>query len=41
MAIKMISKIYDVESFRLKIDLQMNQFIDMAVQGYGWIAAMA
>lgn len=30
---------YDVDSFRSKIDLLMNHFIDMAVQGYGWIAA--
>lgn len=32
---------YDVDSFRSKIDLLMNHFIDMAVQGYGWIAAAA
>lgn len=32
---------YDVASFRSKIDLLMNHFIDMAVQGYGWIAATA
>ena len=30
---------YDADSFRSKIDLLMNHFIDMAVQGYGWIAA--
>lgn len=30
---------YDAVSFRSKIDLLMNHFIDMAVQGYGWIAA--
>ena len=32
---------YDATSFRSKIDLLMNHFIDMAVQGYGWIAAVA
>jgi len=32
---------YDVESFRSKIDLLMNHFIDMAVQGYGWIGTAA
>ena len=31
---------YDVDSFRSKIDLLMNHFIDMAVQGYGWIAPL-
>lgn len=30
---------YDADSFHSKIDLLMNHFIDMAVQGYGWIAA--
>lgn len=30
---------YDAESFRSKITLLMNHFVDMAVQGYGWIAA--
>jgi type I restriction enzyme R subunit len=30
---------YDKESFNSKIDLLMNHFVDMAVQGYGWIAA--
>lgn len=30
---------YDKTSFRSKIDLLMNHFIDMAVQGYGWIGA--
>lgn len=29
---------YDSDSFRSKIDLLLNHFIDMAVQGYGWIA---
>ena len=28
---------YDKASFRSKIDLLMNHFVDMAVQGYGWI----
>lgn len=32
---------YDVDSFRSKIDLLMNHFIDMAVQRYCWIAAAA
>lgn len=32
---------YDVDSFRSKIDLLMNHFIDMAVQGYGWIGEVA
>ena len=30
---------YDKESFQSKIALLMNHFIDMAIQGYGWIAA--
>ena len=30
---------YDKESFQSKITLLLNHFIDMAVQGYGWIAA--
>jgi type I restriction enzyme R subunit len=28
---------YDKESFQSKINLLMNHFVDMAVQGYGWI----
>lgn len=32
---------YDAESFRSKIDLLMNHFVDMAVQGYGWISSVA
>ena len=32
---------YDKESFQSKIDLLMNHFVDMAVQGYGWIGAVA
>ena len=32
---------YDAESFRAKIDLLMNHFVDMAVQGYGWIGDAA
>lgn len=28
---------YDKASFQSKIDLLMNHFVDMAVQGYGWI----
>lgn len=30
---------YDKTSFKSKIALLMNHFIDMAVQGYGWIGA--
>lgn len=30
---------YDRESFQSKTELLLNHFIDMAVQGYGWIAA--
>ena len=30
---------YDKESFESKISLLLNHFIDMAIQGYGWIAA--
>ncbi len=30
---------YDQEAFEAKINLLLNHFIDMAVQGYGWIAA--
>lgn len=30
---------YDADSFAAKINLLMNHFVDMAVQGYGWIAA--
>ncbi|MBR5895197.1 MAG: hypothetical protein IKZ13_06620 [Akkermansia sp.] len=30
---------YDVPSFESKIRLLLNHFIDMAIQGYGWIAA--
>ena len=32
---------YDKDSFHAKIDLLMNHFVDMAVQGYGWIANAA
>ena len=28
---------YDTESFRSKIDSLMNHFVNMVVQGYGWI----
>lgn len=30
---------YDKESFEAKTSLLLNHFIDMAIQGYGWIAA--
>ncbi|MBR1373353.1 DUF3387 domain-containing protein, partial [bacterium] len=32
---------YDKASFQSKIDLLMNHFVDMAVQGYGWIGTVA
>lgn len=32
---------YDVDSFKSKTDLLLNHFIDMAVQGYGWISKVA
>ena len=32
---------YDKEVFIVKIDLLLNHFIDMAVQGYGWIGSVA
>lgn len=28
---------YDKESFNAKTDLLLNHFIDMGIQGYGWI----
>ncbi|MBR5861731.1 MAG: type I restriction endonuclease subunit R [Bacteroidales bacterium] len=30
---------YDKEAFDAKINLLLNHFIDMAIQGYGWVAA--
>ena len=32
---------YDKEVFSVKIDLLLNHFIDMAVQGYGWVGSAA
>ena len=32
---------YDKESFQSKITLLLNHFIDMAIQGYGWIGKSA
>ena len=32
---------YDKVSFNSKVDLLINHFVDMAVQGYGWIGAVA
>ncbi len=32
---------YDAVSFKAKINLLMNHFVDMAVQGYGWIGSVA
>ena len=36
-----LPSVYDVASFRSKAELLLNHFIDMAVQGYGWIAQAA
>ena len=30
---------YDKATFTAKIDLLLTHFVDMAVQGYGWVAA--
>lgn len=30
---------YDKDSFEAKTNLLLNHFIDMAIQGYGWIVA--
>ena len=32
---------YDKVSFNSKVDLLINHFVDMAVQGYGWIGSVA
>ena len=32
---------YDKESFQAKIMLLLNHFMDMAIQGYGWISDVA
>lgn len=32
---------YDASSFKLKTEILLNHFIDMAVQGYGWIGNVA
>ena len=32
---------YDKDSFRSKAELLLNHFIDMAVQGYGWVSQAA
>lgn len=29
---------YDKDSFNSKTNLRLNHFMDMSVQGYGWIA---
>lgn len=31
---------YDKAEFDFKVSLLMNYFVDMAVQGYGWIGSM-
>ena len=36
-----LPSVYDVASFRSKAELLLNHFIDMAVQGYGWISRAA
>lgn len=36
-----IPESYGKDSFQSKIALLMNHFIDMAIQGYGWIANAA
>ena len=33
-----LPKAYDKESFASKTNLLLNHFVDMSVQGYGWIA---
>jgi len=33
--------VYDKISFNSKVDLLINHFVDMAVQGYGWVASVA
>ena len=30
---------YDKDAFDSKVSLLMNHFVDMAVQGYGWIGS--
>ena len=30
---------YDKDTFTAKIDMLLTHFVDMAVQGYGWVAA--
>lgn len=32
---------YDKEVFVVKTDLLLSHFIDMAVQGYGWVGTVA
>ena len=32
---------YDKEAFQSKVILLLNHFIDMAIQGYGWIGGVA
>ncbi|MCR5802643.1 MAG: type I restriction endonuclease subunit R [Clostridia bacterium] len=36
-----LPSVYDKDSFKSKIALLMNHFVDMAVQGYGWIGKAA
>ena len=36
-----LPSVYDAASFRSKAELLLNHFIDMAVQGYGWISRAA
>ena len=39
-SVECVARGYDKESFQSKIDLLMNHFVDMAVQGYGWISTV-
>ena len=32
---------YDKESFNSKTNLLLNHFIDMSIQGYGWVGSIA
>lgn len=36
-----LPEVYDKISFNSKVDLLINHFVDMAVQGYGWVASVA
>lgn len=36
-----LPEVYDKVSFNSKVDLLINHFVDMAVQGYGWVGSVA